>query len=408
MQSNLFKALGPGLIFAGAAVGVSHLVQATRAGASFGFGLVGLIVLANVVKYPTFRFGPYYAAATGTSLLEGYRRQGPWALGLFSVLTIATMFTVQAAVAVVTAALAIATYKVFAGPASADPSLWAVTAALLLLCAALLSIGRYRWLDRITKALIGVLTISTMLATALALSKADWGSMSFWPSPGVWANKDAVFFMAALVGWMPSAFDTAVWVSLYTLARRDDTGYLPTLRESMIDFNIGYIGTALLALCFVTLGAALMHGKGETFANSAPAFAGQIIGLYTRSLGPWAGSVVSIAAMSTMFSTTLTVVDGFPRVINRLLLCYRQPETPDMPALSHGRSYWFALTIVGIGSLIIVALIPANGFRILIDLATTLSFLASPALALLNHRAVTSDAIAAQHRPGRGILTLSW
>ena len=34
------KKLGPGLLFAGAAIGVSHLVQSTRAGADFGWGLL--------------------------------------------------------------------------------------------------------------------------------------------------------------------------------------------------------------------------------------------------------------------------------------------------------------------------------------------------------------------------------
>ena len=34
------KNLGPGLLFAGAAIGVSHLVQSTRAGADFGLGLI--------------------------------------------------------------------------------------------------------------------------------------------------------------------------------------------------------------------------------------------------------------------------------------------------------------------------------------------------------------------------------
>ena len=32
--------LGPGLLFAGAAIGVSHLVQSTRAGADFGLSLI--------------------------------------------------------------------------------------------------------------------------------------------------------------------------------------------------------------------------------------------------------------------------------------------------------------------------------------------------------------------------------
>ena len=68
--SSFWKVLGPGLIFAAAAVGVSHLVQATRAGAGWGLALGGLILIANLAKYPAFRFGPQFAAATGTSLLE--------------------------------------------------------------------------------------------------------------------------------------------------------------------------------------------------------------------------------------------------------------------------------------------------------------------------------------------------
>ena len=36
MKTDIFKKLGPGLLFAGAAIGVSQLVQATRAGADWG------------------------------------------------------------------------------------------------------------------------------------------------------------------------------------------------------------------------------------------------------------------------------------------------------------------------------------------------------------------------------------
>ena len=51
MQIKLSK-LGPGLLFAGAAIGVSHLVQSTRAGADFGWGLVWAPLLINLFKYP--------------------------------------------------------------------------------------------------------------------------------------------------------------------------------------------------------------------------------------------------------------------------------------------------------------------------------------------------------------------
>ena len=42
--------LGPGLLFAGAAIGVSHLVQSTRAGADFGWGLLWALLLINFLN----------------------------------------------------------------------------------------------------------------------------------------------------------------------------------------------------------------------------------------------------------------------------------------------------------------------------------------------------------------------
>ena len=50
-RQGILAALGPGLVWAAAAVGVSHLVQSTRAGASYGFALVGVVVVANLLKY---------------------------------------------------------------------------------------------------------------------------------------------------------------------------------------------------------------------------------------------------------------------------------------------------------------------------------------------------------------------
>ena len=54
MKIQNLKKLGPGLLFAGAAIGVSHLVQSTRAGADFGFGLLWALVISIILKYPFF------------------------------------------------------------------------------------------------------------------------------------------------------------------------------------------------------------------------------------------------------------------------------------------------------------------------------------------------------------------
>ena len=88
MSRLSLKKLGPGLLFAGAAIGVSHLVQSTRAGADYGFGLVWALLLIHLIKYPFFQYGPRYAAVTKESLLEGYLRLGKGALIVFFVINI--------------------------------------------------------------------------------------------------------------------------------------------------------------------------------------------------------------------------------------------------------------------------------------------------------------------------------
>ena len=96
-----FKTLGPGLLFAATAIGVSHLVQSTRAGAEYEYQLVWAIVLANLFKYPFFEFGTRYAAVKGKSIIDGYLDIGKWFLWVFLFINISTMFTVAAAVSFV-------------------------------------------------------------------------------------------------------------------------------------------------------------------------------------------------------------------------------------------------------------------------------------------------------------------
>ena len=95
---GFWRGFGPGLMWAAAAIGVSHLVQSTRAGAMAGFGFAGIILLALIFKYPFFEYGPRYAAATGQSLVEGYRRIGGWALWLYFLLAIGTAVIHQVAI----------------------------------------------------------------------------------------------------------------------------------------------------------------------------------------------------------------------------------------------------------------------------------------------------------------------
>ena len=388
---TLSKAIGPGLLFAGAAIGASHLVQSTRAGANFGLALIAVVIAANLVKYPAFSFGPRYSAATGMSLLEGYRRQGRWALVLYGAVTLLSVFTIQSAVSFVTAGLAIALLDV-----SWDPLLLSV--GVMAVCLGLLRFGSYRWLDRIVKVAVVMLTIGTVLAAALVIPRIDWGQ-ALWPSGALLADKASFFFIAALIGWMPTAIDVSVWHSLWTLAKRRDTGHKPSVAESLIDFNIGYIGTAVLGLCFVLLGAGVVYGRGVELPAGAAPFSAAVIGLYTETLGAWARPVFGFAAFLVMFSTTLTVVDGVPRAISAFIDRWQRSEVEgEAVGTSTGRNYWLSALIVTAGSIVILYQFLAN-LKDLVDMATTISLVTAPPLAWLGHRAIFGPDLRDEDRP---------
>jgi len=400
-STNFWKSLGPGLLFAGTAVGVSHLVQSTRAGAGYGLALVGLVIVANVLKYPAFSFAPRYAAATGTSLLEAYRRQGRWALALYGLVTLGTMFAVQAAVVVVAAGLAQALF-------GAGVSVLGYALGLTLFAVLINGYGSFGLLDRLIKVVVVILTVATLVATALVIPEIAWGSIAWIPDRASWTDKD-LFFVVALVGWMPTALDIGVWHSLWTLARRHQTGHVPKVREVLLDFNIGYIGTAVLALCFLVMGAGVMYGKGVSFAGTPGGFANQLIDLYTLSLGEWSRPVIAAAAFGVMLSTVLTVVDGFPRALSGLLQRFRAAEIPhhaELQASASTKTYRLILLVVGGGSLGLIAFL-GGSLKQLVGLATTLSFLTAPVFAVLNHRAVQSRAMPLECRPRRWMIRYS-
>lgn len=55
--SHLVRSLGPGIMMAAAAVGGSHLVASTKAGAIYGWQLAALILLVNLFKYHFLELG---------------------------------------------------------------------------------------------------------------------------------------------------------------------------------------------------------------------------------------------------------------------------------------------------------------------------------------------------------------
>lgn len=394
-RSGILKSLGPGLLMAGAAIGGSHLVQSTRAGADYGFGLWWAIFLACLFKYPFFEYGPRYTAATGESLLSGYKRIGNWALVVFIIFTISTMFIVEAALVLVTAGLAGQMTGL-----TLNPQVWSTIVLVVIMI--MLLLGRYPLLDSLIKVIIVVLSITTLFAV-ISLLFAGQGPRETVPVSD-YVNVGGILFIVALMGWMPSIVDISVWHSLWSIERRRQTGHSASLKEARFDFNLGYLGTAFLAFAFLSLGALVMSGSGESFSNSGVAFAGQLVSLYTNALGSWAGPVISIAAFTTMFSTTLTVTDAYPRVVRSVVEIILPPKQTEN---RHHMLYFGSMVVLALVALSVIAFLQ-SGIKTMMDIATTLSFLTTPVLAYINFRAVTHPGMPEEGVPGKGMRILSW
>ena len=387
MKKLMFKSLGPGLLFAGAAVGVSHLVQSTRAGADFGFGLLWALLIAALFKYPFFQFGPRYAAATGETLLDGYKKLGKRILVVSYSISFVTMFIIQAAVTIVTAGLAVNLFGLF------DMATWSILITILSI--SLLLIGKYKLLDSLMKYVILVLTICTLIAVSVALMK---NNQAFTFTQVFPKGTIEITFLIAFLGWMPAPLDVSIWQSIWSLEKDKATLKTTTTKQAIFDFNVGYVGTIFLAVCFVILGALVMYNSGESFSNKGDVFASQLIALYTQNLGKFTYIFISIAAFTTMFSTTITTLDASPRTMSKAndLLFSEKIKL----------GYWFWIILLGIGTYIILRYFRDN-MGLMVKIATILSFLTAPFYAILNFILISGKHTPKKHQPSLYLKILS-
>lgn len=390
---RLMLTLGPGILFASTAIGTSHLVQATRAGADYGYALLWAVLAANVAKYPFFEFGTRYANATGTSLIVGYRSFGRWASWTYLVLTALTCAFVMGGVGIVTAAFldhlfGVSTLLGF----NATPH---VAVATFTGCVAILMLGRYAALDKVIKAISLVLLVGTVGATLGALMHTPLSAVP--PAPegfNPWHGAEFTFLIA-LLGWMPSAVDLSPWISIWTLERYKQTGFKPALRDAIREFNLGYAFCIVLAICFLLLGALLLRTQNMALPSGTAAFAAGIIGLYTEVLGSWSTPFVGSAAFAAMLGTCIACLDGFSRSFSHGIAALRDTEVD----IRHERT---SLVLISLGALMLIIVFPED-IRTLLDFGNILSFCVAPPAALAMLILVTRKAFPEEARPSWGL-----
>ncbi|WP_026960610.1 Nramp family divalent metal transporter [Aliagarivorans taiwanensis] len=379
--STKLSALGPGVMMAAAAIGGSHLVASTQAGALFGWALLGLIVLVNFLKYPFYQFGARYTAVTGESLLAGYRRLGKPVLVAFLLLCLfAGVVSVAALIGLSTAL--IQWFLPGASKAVIACTLTAISAALILL-------GHYKMVDRVTKIIVALLALITVVVAAMALTQPSVAQVDFVrPSPWTLASMG---FLIALMGWMPAPLEISAMNSVWAKAKYQHRK--PNLKAVLFDMNVGYIATAFLAVCFLVIGAQLMHGSGVELSRNGASFAGQLADAYAAIFGSSIRYVVVFAALCCIYSSALSCTDGYARVTWSAIsnLAGQDPHDSESPLM---------ICVISAGALAMVLLFPGSLLGML-HFAMLAAFLTTPFIALINRALMHSDHVPEDQRPGR-------
>nr|WP_256714045.1 divalent metal cation transporter [Psychrobacter sp. C 20.9] len=287
-----------------AAIGGSHLISSTQAGAIYGWQLAIMIVLANVFKYPFFRFATDYVYDTGESLIAGYAKRSKVYLWVYFILSILSAVISTGAVSLIAAVI-----LGFMLPASLELSTMVLSMLIVAVSWFFLIAGHYKLLDGVTKWIMIALTAATVAAVMIAAGKptvmaADFIAVSPW-------NLATLGFIVALMGWMPAPLEFAAITSMWTSAKvkADHT----THKQGLLDFNVGYAVSAFLALFFLSLGVFVQYGSGQEIELVGGAYINQLINMYTATIGEWSRLLVAFVAFMCMFGTTITCADGYGR-----------------------------------------------------------------------------------------------
>jgi len=369
------------------AIGQTHVILATYSGARFGFSLLWVILLAHILTYPVFEYGPRYAVATGGSLIDAYARlprlRVPMML-FFGLLLLTLPFIGVASLLSVTASILLAAWP------QVSFHQWCV---IITACTAtLIFAGRYRGLEITCIAMSGVLVLATVVAFSLELP--DPGRvLSGALAPAIPAGS-----MVTLVALMRMPTDpvTSIMHSVWAVKKREawirEGGLQAGLKRSLLDLRVGFGASLLIALIFVSLGAVVLHPRGVDLEGVDLAV--ELSRVYTETVGAWAFPLFIGVAFVAIWGSLYAIADGVPRMFEGVWSS-ATGKTGDSELRPLRVVYTLAILL---GGLLLATVWQRPLF--LVILAVSAGLVAYPLIYLLNIHAVTK-LIDAEFRPSR-------
>lgn len=318
-----FITLGPGIIWAASAVGVSELVFATRAGALYGMALLWAPLISLFIKYFLTEIVGAYTIATGENVVTAFSRvevkvgklrllPRGWILWLLWVLFIFSIAGMAGCALAVGAAL-------YALVPALPFAIWSLLA--LVVVGIILLWGSYGALTQVSRVLVAVMVFFVFYAIAQTLPSASEILSGLVPRVPAGSQPELI----PMLGWTGAGAVGTVWFSMWAQASnrgmagkkgKPAAADVPRIKEwiqiNRMDLIISTVITAILTTGFLIAGAVILRPLGTAPEGDALGIVlSQIAGQHWGRTGE---VIFLLGVLGTLFSTLLANIDGICRV----------------------------------------------------------------------------------------------
>ena len=286
------RQVGPGLLAAATGVGAGDLVATMVAGARFGTVLLWAAVLGTVLKLALAEGVGRWHLASGTTLLDGWRRLGYWATGFFGVYIVIWGFVYGATGM---SAVGLPLNALFGG---LDVRYWAMIAGVVGL--ALVWAQRYAAFEKLMVVLTGVMFV-TVIITAVLVAP-DLGATVSGLVPRL--PDGSLIYVLGLIGGVGGTITLGAYGYWMLGKGWRGTGWLSMMR---LDNAVGYVMTGIFVVALLLVGADILAGQDIASGDTGLLLLGDELG---ARYGQWSRITFLIGFLAVSATSLLGVWNG--------------------------------------------------------------------------------------------------
>jgi Mn2+/Fe2+ NRAMP family transporter len=302
------KQVGPGLLAAATGVGAGDLVATMIAGAEYGTLLLWAAVLGTILKLGLAEGVGRWHLASGSTLLDGWRRLGYWATVFFGGYIIIWGF-VYGATAM--SAVGLPLNALFGG---LSVRYWAMIAGLVGL--ALVWMQRYHVFEKFMTVLVLIKFVSVVSVAVLVgpnLGELFTGLLPRLP-------EGSVVNVLGLIGGVGGTITMAAYGYWMIAKGWKGTGWLSMMR---LDNAVGYVMTGIFVISMLVVGAEMLRGQDLTASDSGLLTLGTALG---ETYGDWARILFLVGFLAVTSSSLLGVWNGVSLLFTDWTRTIRMPH----------------------------------------------------------------------------------